>query len=153
MKDIRTLHNEAMDLALQGDIAAARADGKDDASRHYAMAFEKEQEAALLADFLHNPEPGLSILYRSAASLALQCGKLREAERLVAKALSGNPSSEIATELRDLLHQIYTEADDKSDEIYEVRITAAQRPKIQILVQQLGLPVVSVRKAMGHVAL
>jgi hypothetical protein len=153
MKDIRTLHNEAMDLALQGDIAAARADGNDDACRYYAMAFEKEQEAALLADFLHNPEPGLSILYRSAASLALQCGKLREAERLVAKALSGNPSSEIATELRDLLHQIYAEADDKSDEIYEVRITAAQRPKIQILVQQLGLPVVSVRKTMGHVAL
>lgn len=153
MKDIRTLHNEAMDLALQGDIAAARADGKDDACRYYAMAFEKEQEAALLADFLHNPEPGLSILYRSAASLALQCGKLREAERLVAKALSGNPSSEIATELRDLLHQIYAEADDKSDEIYEVRITAAQRPKIQILVQQLGLPVVAVRKAIGHVAL
>jgi hypothetical protein len=52
-----------------------------------------------------------------------------------------------------LLHQIYAEADDKSDEIYEVRITAAQRPKIQILVQQLGLPVVSVRKAIGHVAL
>ena len=153
MKDIRTLHNEAMDLALQGDIAAARADGNDDACRYYAMAFEKEQEAALLADFLHNPEPGLSILYRSAASLALQCGKLREAERLVAKALSGNPSSEIATELRDLLHQIYAEADDKSDEIYEVRITAAQRPKIQILVQQLGLPVVAVRKAIGHVAL
>lgn len=153
MKDIRSLHNEAMDLALQGDIAAARADGNDDACRYYAMAFEKEQEAALLADFLHNPEPGLSILYRSAASLALQCGKLREAERLVAKALSGNPSSEIATELRDLLHQIYAEADDKSDEIYEVRITAAQRPKIQILVQQLGLPVVAVRKAIGHVAL
>jgi predicted Zn-dependent protease len=142
-----------MDLALQGDIAAARANGKDDAGRSYAMAFEKEQEAALLADFLLNPEPGLSILYRSAASLALQCGKLREAERLVAKALSGNPSSEIATELRDLLHQIYAEADDKSDEIYEVRITAAQRPKIQILVQQLGLPVVAVRKAIGHVAL
>ena len=93
MKDIRTLHNEAMDLALKGDIVANLRDNDGDARIYYAMAFEKERTAALLADFQHNPEPGLSILYRSAASLALQCGKLREAERLIAKALSGNPPS------------------------------------------------------------
>ena len=95
MKDIRTLHNEAMDLALKGDIVADLRGNDDDARIYYAMAFEKEREAALLADFQHNPEPGLSILYRSAASLALQCGKLRDAERLIAKALSSNPPSEI----------------------------------------------------------
>lgn len=94
MKDIKTLHNEAMDLALQGDIAA-KANPKDELCLNlYNDAFEKEREAALLADFLQNPEPGLSILYRSAASLAIQCGRYRDAEQLIAKALSGNPTDE-----------------------------------------------------------
>ena len=48
-----------------------------------------------------------SVLHRSAASLALECGALREAERLIAAALSGDPPDEIAEELRDLLEQVY----------------------------------------------
>lgn len=152
MKDIRTLHNEAMDLALKGDIVATRTDGDNDANNYYAIAFEKEQEAALLADFLQNPEPGLSILYRSAASLALQCGKLREAERLVAKALSGNPPSDIAIELRDLLRQIYSEA-DKTNDVYEIKIPESQRSKIPTLLQQLGLSLNTIRKTIGRVAI
>lgn len=149
MKDIRTLHNDAMDLALKGDNVSSN---KEEANHYYAMAFEKEQEAALLADFMQNPEPGLSILYRSAASLALQCGKLREAERLVAKALSGNPPSEIAIELRDLLRQIYEEA-DKTNDVYEIKIPESQRSKIPSLLQQLGLSMVSIRKTIGRVAI
>lgn len=152
MKDIRTLHNEAMDLAFQGDNIATHKDNDGDAKNYYAMAFEKEQEAALLADFQHNPEPGLSILYRSAASLALQCGKLREAERLVAKALSGNPPSEIAIELRDLLRQIYAEADQAND-VYEIKIPESQRSKIPTVLQQLGLSINSIRKTIGRVAI
>ena len=52
-------------------------------------------------------EPSRSVLHRSAASLAEQCGEFREAERLIAVALSGNPPEEIAEELRDLLQQVY----------------------------------------------
>ena len=152
MKDIKTLHNEAMDLALKGDNVANLLDKEGEARNYYAMAFEKEQEAALLADFLQNPEPGLSILYRSAASLALQCGKLREAERLVAKALSGNPPSEIAIELRDLLRQIYSEADQTND-VYEIKIPESQRSKIPTLLQQLGLSINAIRKTIGRVAI
>jgi hypothetical protein len=48
-------------------------------------------------------------LHRSAAALALECGVLREAERLIAAALSGDPPNEIAEELRDLLEQVYFE--------------------------------------------
>ena len=84
MKDIKTLHNEAMDLALQGDIAAKADPRGKQCLDYYTEAFEKEREAALLADFMQNPEPGLSILYRSAASLAMQCGRYREAEQLIA---------------------------------------------------------------------
>lgn len=44
-----------------------------------------------------------AVLYRSAASLALQCGEYEEAKRLIATGLAGNPPSEIAAELRDVL--------------------------------------------------
>jgi hypothetical protein len=44
--------------------------------------------------------------------LALQCQEYREAERLIATALSGNPPVEIAEELRELLEkQLYAKWD------------------------------------------
>ena len=52
-------------------------------------------------------EPTRSVLHRSAASLALECDEIREAERLIGRALSGNPPDEIAEELRDLLEDVY----------------------------------------------
>ena len=51
-------------------------------------------------------EPSRSILHRSAATLAIDCGELKAAERLIATALSGNPPEEIAEELKDLFIQI-----------------------------------------------
>ena len=48
----------------------------------------------------------LFTLPASAASLALECGDYREAERLIAVALSGEPPDEIAEELRDLLDEV-----------------------------------------------
>jgi hypothetical protein len=48
-------------------------------------------------------EPTRSVLHRSAASLAVECCQLREAERLIGRALAGNPPPDIADELRDLL--------------------------------------------------
>ena len=121
MKNIRSLHEEAMDIALRGDTAASQKKAEE-AFNYYVDAFEKEREAALLAAHLNNPEPGLSILFRSAASLAMQCGRYREGEQLIAKALSGNPTPEIAQELRDLLQQIYAAPEKGKDVItYEVK--------------------------------
>ena len=153
MKDIRTLHEEAMDIALQGDMAA-RDGNTDAASELYGTAFEKEREAALLADFLHNPEPGLSVLLRSAASLALQCGRLREGEQLIARALSGNPHPEIASELRELLQQIYSSAEKDCDiVVYEVKVPQKERSRLEVLLGQLGDTVHAIRKAAGCIAL
>jgi NTP pyrophosphatase (non-canonical NTP hydrolase) len=46
----------------------------------------------------------------SAAVLAVECGELREAERLIGRALSGNPPNDIANKLRDLLvDEIYSQ--------------------------------------------
>ena len=63
------------------------------------------QAAERLKDKL-DLEPSRSILYRSAASMAMSCEEYRQAEKLVATALAGNPPEEIAEELRDLLEQV-----------------------------------------------
>lgn len=70
-------------------------------------AYALEKEAAQLVATEYDLEPTRSVLHRSAASMALQCGEVREAERLIAAALAGFPPDEIAEELRDLLEQIY----------------------------------------------
>jgi hypothetical protein len=50
--------------------------------------------------------PNPLVLSSTAASLAIECGELQVAERLIATALSGNPPLEIAEELKDLFIQI-----------------------------------------------
>jgi hypothetical protein len=63
-----------------------------------------EAAEQLRGDF--DAEPSRSVLYRSAASLAMECGETREAEKLISIALIGNPPYEIAEELRNLLEQV-----------------------------------------------
>ncbi|BAY81509.1 surface antigen D15 domain-containing protein [Calothrix parasitica NIES-267] len=76
------------------------------ASQLIREAFENEQAAAKLIAHQLDAEPNRSILHRSAATLAIDCGELKAAERLIAKALSGNPPEEIEEELKDLFIQI-----------------------------------------------
>ncbi len=106
MNQVKDLHREAMRLVDEaesarrnGDVAAAQ--------ERLRRAFNQERQAADLVAGDLTQEPTRAILHRSAASLALQCGALREAERLIATALSGDPPDEIAEELRDLLEQVY----------------------------------------------
>ena len=72
------------------------------------QAFEKEKEAAWLLFDHFDAEPTRSVLFRSAAQLAFNCGLLREAEQLVAAALIGNPPAEIIQELRQLIKTTLT---------------------------------------------
>lgn len=105
MDRIAELHNQAMQFAEIAYIAKLKGDIKE-ASKLSRQAFEKEIEAAITAKKDNVEEPSLSILLRSAASLAIDCNEYREAEKLIAMALSGNPPNEIAEELRDLLEQV-----------------------------------------------
>ncbi|WP_218915704.1 hypothetical protein [Desulfobacca acetoxidans] len=105
MKSITQLHREAMNLAelafaakLQGDLEKSKA--------LLQQAFEHEFKPAQLIAKDLSAEPSRAILHRSAATLAMDCGCLREAERLVATGLAGNPPDQIADELRDLFNQI-----------------------------------------------
>jgi hypothetical protein len=102
---VKRLHAEAMDLVDQAQMARVhRQHGT--AAEFLQAAFRKEREAALGATQDVEFEPTRSVLCRSAASLALECGEIREAERLIAMGLLGNPPEELANELRDLLEDV-----------------------------------------------
>jgi hypothetical protein len=88
----------AHEARRQGDVTQARA--------YFERAFSLERDAAEELAGRTEAEPSRSVLYRSAATLALQCGQQAEAERLVCSALAGNPPSDIAEELRDLFEQV-----------------------------------------------
>ena len=105
MSQIQELHKQAMDLAEMAQVAKLK-NNSDLASQLSRQAFEKERLAAELIVNDLAAEPTRSILYRSAATLAIDCGEIYIAERLITTALSGNPPSEIAEELKDLFVQI-----------------------------------------------
>ena len=102
MKKAIKLHREAMDLADQAE-AAQRRKARNESIQLFRQAFERERAAAVLFVNDFDAEPTRSVLLRSAASLALDCQEYREAERLIAAALWGNPPDELYDELRGLL--------------------------------------------------
>ena len=104
---VRELHQSAMehtDLA----IAAQRRGNEEEALNLYSAAFNFERQAAQALSSKFDAEPTRSILHRSAATLALDCGQYRDAEILICEALRGMPPEGIAEELRDLLEQVYS---------------------------------------------
>jgi hypothetical protein len=109
MQNVETLHQEAMELVDQAVLARQRGDIQ--AIQTFSRAaFGKERAAADLVANRLDLEPTRAVLHRSAAVLALECSELREAERLIGRALAGNPPDDIANELRDLLlEEIYSQ--------------------------------------------
>jgi len=104
--DANYIHNQAMNFAEEAYLAKIRGDfaAYIELSKK-AYSFEKEAANIFLLQF--DLEPSRSILYRSAATLALDCGETREAEKLISSALMGNPPEDIAEELRDLLETVH----------------------------------------------
>jgi len=103
--NVRSLHHQAMDLAEKA--FAADLAGKATVQSLFQKAYQLERQAAeLVLAKSGDTEPSRSVLLRSAASLAIECREYREAERLIAIALSGDPPQEIAEELRDLLERV-----------------------------------------------
>lgn len=116
MTSVRELHNEAMRLAQLALIA--RQHGEHDEAKDIAReAYKHENKAAHLVPEGKSSEPTRSILFRSAASLAHQCGELVEAQRLIAKGLSGYPPPQIEIELKDLYEQVNFELELQSQSI------------------------------------
>ena len=81
MSNVRDTHRAAMRCAEQAKLAS-RAGHDVEASNLIRQAFELEREAAQLLLQSFDVEPTRSVLYRSAATLALECGEFAEARRL-----------------------------------------------------------------------
>lgn len=99
------LHREAMGLV--DEALAARQHGEE--NKYLTLMKRALKQEAAAADQLAAAidfEPTRSVLHRSAASIALDCGDLQLAEKLICRGLLGNPPGEIAEELRDLLEQV-----------------------------------------------
>jgi len=105
MNEVRTLHDEAMAFAEKASIARIE-NNLEKASQMLRLAYESEKKAAMFLLDIASPEPTRSVLFRSAASLAIQLNEYREAEKLISAGLSGNTPSDIAEELRDLFENV-----------------------------------------------
>ena len=103
MMEAVELHRQAMALAEEASLAEFKGEANR-ARKLILSAYEKEKQAAMQVET--SMEPTRSVLYRSAASLAIECGELQEAERLIYLGLSGSPPSEIYDELKSLLENI-----------------------------------------------
>jgi hypothetical protein len=96
-------HDKAMELAALALLARQRGDEKK-AKPLFREAYDLERE---VADKIAptDLEPSRSVIHRSAATLAVDCGEYREAEKLAMIGLLGNPPASIEAELRDVLMQ------------------------------------------------
>ncbi|TLV00489.1 hypothetical protein [Dyadobacter luticola] len=103
---VQELHSKAIAAA---DIAFVKKfHGRlNEAKELFKEAFALEKAAAHSALKENMGEPTLSVLLKSAASLAINCDETKEAEKLICLALSGEPPIEIAEELRNLLEELY----------------------------------------------
>jgi hypothetical protein len=104
------LHNKATSIAFLAQQAKAQKNF-DEYVKLSGEAFVLESEAALLLRDKLDAEPTRSVLFRSAATLALHCGKVDDAIKMIALALIGNPHEEIKNELFDVLQEISKEAE------------------------------------------
>ena len=102
MNKSRNAHDRAMDLAFLADRTRSQGEAEE-ATRLYEEALELEQQA--IRDLKEPVEPTHSVLHRSAAWLALDCGHTRLAEKLAAAGLAEEPPDDIAEELRDVWEQ------------------------------------------------
>lgn len=95
-------HDEAMTLA--GDALKRKRRGEhEDAKQLFKRALELECDA--LARMNGVEEPIYSTMYRSAASLALDCEEFRLAEQIASKALAGDPPEYLVWELQEVVEQ------------------------------------------------
>lgn len=104
MNSITAIHREAMEYANLAFVAKAKGE-IDKSGVLFRKAFELERKAAEQLTDQTEAEPTRSVLLRSAATLALDCGEYTEAERLVYLGLSGNPPAAIRQELQEVLER------------------------------------------------
>jgi hypothetical protein len=105
MSDTGSQHSAAMEKADEA-MVARRENRLEDANRLFREALRLESEAAMTLMESLEEEPTRSVLFRSAASLAINGEMPAYAAYLIACGLEGNPPPEIREELRGLLRTV-----------------------------------------------
>lgn len=133
------IHNEAMDLAQLGDDQKRLGNAKE-AKSLYSEAFEKEREAALMADETNSSVLGQVILLRSAATLAMRSELYSEADQLITMALIKEIPESMTQELRKLHKEVSTQLQSQIPDSYtfEVCIPRANSSKLHQFISSLG---------------
>jgi|GEM_PF-2123908 len=98
MDEARRLHKEAMRLAFEGDLAQGILD--DVAVEEYRKAYGLEAQAARMIPA--GTEPTRSVLFRSAASLAMCAGDYQASLELIEEGRSDTAPGEIMYEMDEL---------------------------------------------------
>lgn len=101
MSDVRTLHQTAMEHADRADRLRAKGDFEQ-ATEAIRAAYIAEERAAMLLAARTDAEPSRAILFRSAATLAIEAEEFRAAERLACVGMTGSPANELLDELREV---------------------------------------------------
>lgn len=104
MSNVRELHKQAMALVKEANSL----DDKATSMKLLKEALTKESEAAMLLYPNFNAEPTRSVLFRSAATIAYNCGDFESCERLMYCGLSG---INVPLEIKEELIQIKNELD------------------------------------------
>lgn len=106
MSTMNEVHKKAMDLATYGLMERHRGNAEE------ALGFFKqalEHEFLAIAELKGSTiQPTYSVLHRSAATLAIDCGNDRLAGKLAIKGIRQDTPSDVARELRDVLDQLLT---------------------------------------------
>ena len=112
MNSADDLHNKAMLLAQKGDrLLEAKKPGQ--AITLFQKAYLSEKQAAERLPRTDQNEPSRSILYCSAASLALQGALYKEAFMAASKGLAGRPSIRIKKSLLQIQSDAKSRIKDK----------------------------------------
>ena len=129
MSEIRQIHDRAMDL-FELALLAARAGDAEKSRRLFNEALEKEAAAADSVGDAYDLEPTRSILYRSAASIALRIGNVQKAKQYVEAGLAGRAPEDVRAEMITLREQILVLESATTD--YRLRAPRGLTPIEQI---------------------
>jgi hypothetical protein len=103
IEEATELHHQAMDYAEEAFVARRRRKDIAEFNRLIRLAYELESRAAMMIEVGFEPSRG--ILYRSAATLALDCEEYDAAEFLAATGIAGKPPNFLADELREVFER------------------------------------------------
>jgi hypothetical protein len=117
----KIIHDKAMLLSQEADMAKIWGDVPK-SQILYRQSFDLEQEVVHIYSERFDNEPERSILYVSAASLAMLCHLYPEANLLIQQGLSNSTPSDMVEELQELKAQVqqhklqYEQLSDKEEQ-------------------------------------